>query len=93
MRAVDAETRRPIPGVFLSLSGQGYRNNTATQADGEQEFLNLPAGAGATEYGFPFWFWNRAAAMASLQPKGTLDGGGAVAPTTTFLHPTPYQFD
>eukprot|EP00668_Euglena_longa_P001328 GGOE01001573.1.p1 GENE.GGOE01001573.1~~GGOE01001573.1.p1 ORF type:complete len:1164 (+),score=331.85 GGOE01001573.1:47-3538(+) len=44
VRAVDAETRRPIGGVFLSLSGQGYRNNTATQADGEQEFINVPAG-------------------------------------------------
>jgi len=44
VRVQDSATHEPLPSVFISLSGKGYRNNTATTAEGEQEFINLPPG-------------------------------------------------
>ena len=35
---------QPLQGVLLSLSGDGYRNNNATQADGKFTFSALSAG-------------------------------------------------
>eukprot|EP01012_Entosiphon_sulcatum_P007940 TRINITY_DN1415_c0_g1_i1.p1 TRINITY_DN1415_c0_g1~~TRINITY_DN1415_c0_g1_i1.p1 ORF type:complete len:1194 (-),score=237.09 TRINITY_DN1415_c0_g1_i1:264-3824(-) len=44
VRVLDETSRAPLAGVFVSLSGSTYRNNTVTRQDGEQDFINLPPG-------------------------------------------------